>query len=151
MPHPSTVDPKLCYVDGVKNVSEQHHIIPVEYNGPRSGTTVPLCPLCHTNIHREAENWHNTGKFGKYVNDDNYPDLNALARATVLATYVRDAKLRFNAEGGIKGDDTRNMMQVSFTPEELAIAHDLKRALGFKSLPRMVKYLILDKHQKLSK
>ena len=37
------------------------------------------------------------------------------------------------------------MMQVSFSTDELGIAHELKMALGLKSLERLVKHLVVEK------
>lgn len=146
-------NPKRCWVDGVKNVSDKHHISPVEYGGPEDGLTVPLCPTCHRNIHREAETRFKTqnAEAEKYVNTDNYPDPEAYDRALFLATYVLQSKLRFVASGKEKADTARNMAQISFTKEENLVAHDVKRQLGFRSLERAIKHLINEKWLELKK
>lgn len=117
---------------------EGHHVIPVEYGGPEDGTKVDICASCHDLVHAEAEHLAKTGSFeGELTN-----------KQEILAKYILQAKLRFMASGKEKADSARNMMQVSFTKEELLIAHDLKKKLGFKSLPRMVKHLILEAYTK---
>lgn len=146
-----SADPKRCWIDHVKNVADKHHIVPVEYGGDESGLTVPLCPTCHRNIHREAEHAFKTQEVGKFVNRENYPNSSAYERARLIARYVLQSKQRFVSTGKEKADSARNMAQVSFTSDELARAHDLKRMLGMKSLPRMIKLLIADKWQELKK
>lgn len=136
-----------CFVCHRKNISDQHHIIPVEYGGPKSGLTVPLCPTDHRNVHREAESIFKSGEPGNYINQKSYPDVGQRNRANFLAHYVLRAKGRFTASGKTKADDARNMAQVSFSNQELAIAHALKKQLGFRSLERMIKFLILDKYK----
>lgn len=137
-------DPKRCWVDGVKNVSDQHHIVPVEFGGPADGLTVPLCPTCHRNIHREAEHQFKKKESGEFVNDENYPDFRAKERALLLSRYVLQSKVKFVETGRKKAEGARNMLQVSFEADELAMAHDLKRMMGMRSLSRMVKRLVLD-------
>lgn len=138
-------DPKVCFVDGVKEVSDLHHIIPVELGGPESGQRVPLCPTCHRRVHREGEYRFRTGDQGKFVNADLYPEPAEEVRASMLASYICEAKRRFLASGKQKADESRNIIQVHMKPDELAMAHDLKRSLGFNSLERMVKTIILEK------
>jgi hypothetical protein len=133
-----------CFVCGRKNVSDQHHIIPVEYNGPKKGLTVPLCPTDHRSIHREAENIVKNDEIGEFINRRLYPIKEHFDRAKFLSDYIVTAKKRFIASGSNKAETARNMMQVSLSSQELKIAHDLKRKLGFNSLTRMVKFLILD-------
>lgn len=141
-------DPNICFVCGKKNISDQHHIIPVEYDGPENGLTIPLCPTDHRSIHKEAERRARQGESGIFVNDELYPRPEQRERAEMLANYVYQAKVRFENTGKGKADHSRNIIQVGCTPQELAIAHDLKRALGFKSLSRMMKHLFLSEWQK---
>jgi hypothetical protein len=140
-----------CWVNKVKNVSEQHHIRPVEYGGPEDGLTVPLCPSCHTFIHREAAEQFNMITANKFVNRENFPKEDEYNRAWFLADYVLKSKLTFVASGEKKAEGARNMMSVSFERDELAMAHDVKKMLGFRAMDRMVKYLILDKWKELKK
>ena len=142
-------DPKRCWVDGKKNISDQHHIVPVEYNGPKDGLTVPLCPTCHRNVHREATALLKDKGIGNYVNEENYPKQKQRDRALFLVTYIVQAKRRFDATGEKKAKGARNMIQISCSREELAVAHDLKKQLGFRSLERAIKFLILDKWKQL--
>lgn len=141
----------VCYVDGVANVSDSHHIIPVEYGGPEKGKRVPLCPTCHRNIHREGEYYDKHRVWGKYVNENNYPDLEHRNKAKLLAHYISESKSRFRASGKSKADESRNIIQVSLSVDELALTHDLKRKLGFKALDRLIKHLILDKWDQLKR
>lgn len=134
-----------CYCCDTKNVSDRHHIIPCEYNGPKDGKTVPLCPTCHRLVHREGEYRFKNKEGGKHVNAENFPKSIYLNRANTLAEYILQAKLRFLQTGKSKADDSRNMIQVSFTPEELRMVHSLKKDLGFTSLTKLIKYLIQDK------
>lgn len=142
-------DPKRCWVDGVKNISDQHHIIPVEFGGPEDGLTVPLCPTCHRNIHREAEHRFKAQETGEFVNTENYPNKQHYQRAVLLAAYVLKAKIRFIETGQEKADSARNMVQVSFLTEELAMAHTIKRSLGMRSLERTIKLLVVEKYKEL--
>jgi len=141
-------DPKQCFVCGKRNISDQHHIIPVEFGGPEDGLTVPLCPTDHRSIHREAETRARQGETGKFINPSLYPNRDERERAEMLANYVYQAKIRFDDSGKGKADESRNIIQVGCTPQELAIAHDLKRAMGFKSLSRLLKHLFLTEWQK---
>ena len=136
-----------CFVCEAKNISDQHHIFPIEYGGPKDGLTVPLCPTDHRNVHREAEHTFKNGSSGEYINLKTYKNKDQLTRAKFISNYVLEAKKKFLASGNKKADGARNMMQVSFTRQELATAHDLKKQLGFRSLERMVKYLILDAYK----
>ena len=106
---------------------------------------MPLCPTCHRSVHREGEYRYSNKDEGKYINPIEFPDPDYYARANLLANYVLQAKLRFIQTGKHKADDSRNMIQVSFTPEELRAVHSLKKDLGFTSLTKLIKYLIQDK------
>lgn len=148
--HPSTVSKKECFCCTNKNVSDQHHIIPVQYGGPRSGQTVPVCPTCHRNIHREGEYYYKRKEWGKYVNSQNYPTKMYLDRAKTLASYIFQAKVAFESME-VKDKEQRNMIQISCTSEELKMIHVLKKDLGFTSLEKLIKYLIQDKVSELLK
>ena len=141
-----TADPKRCWVDNVANVSDKHHIVPVEYGGPETGLTVPLCPTCHRNIHREAAERLKLGPgTSKYVNEENYPEVEPHNRASFLVEYIVQSKIRFDATGEEKAEGARNMIQLSCTREQLAMAHDVKKSMGMKSLERMILLLITEK------
>lgn len=142
-------DPKRCWVDNKKNISDQHHIVPIEYGGPEDGLTVPLCPTCHRNVHREAAAQLKGKPPNQFVNDENYHKEEQHNRAMFLVKYIVQAKQRFDNTGEKKAKGARNMIQISCTREELAIAHDLKKQLGFRSLERTLKYLILDRWKQL--
>ncbi len=142
-------NPKKCWVDGKRNISDQHHILPVEYGGPKDGLTVPLCPTCHRNVHREAAAIDKGKTLYQYVNEENYPDELQRDKAMFLVKYIVQAKQRFDNTGEKKAKGARNMIQISCTREELLTAHDLKNQLGFRSLDRTIKYLILDKWKQL--
>jgi len=142
---PNVVTKNECYCCDTKNVSDQHHIIPVQYNGPKDGRTVPLCPTCHRLVHREGEYRFKNKEEGKHVNRINFPKATYFNRANTLAIYILQSKIRFVQTGQSKADESRNMVQISFSEEELRMAHVLKRDLGFTSLPKMIKYLIQDK------
>lgn len=143
--------PNECWVDGVKNVSDFHHIIPVQFGGPEDGKTVPLCPTCHRHVHREGEGFVKNGVWGKFVNPVNYPNPEHLKKAEILAKYIAESMSRFIASGKSKADDSRNMIQVSLSVDELALTHDLKRSLGIRSLERLIKTLIFEKWQELQR
>ena len=136
---------KICFVCGQKNISDKHHIVPVEYGGPETGLTVPLCPTDHRRVHREAENIVRNGEKGKYINSKLYPIQDHFKRAQFISSYIVMAKNKFIATGNKKAEGARNMAQISFSATELSIAHDLKKQLGFKSLSRMIKFLVLEK------
>lgn len=142
---PSVVERYECYCCPLKEVSDQHHIIPVEYDGPKTGRTVPLCPSCHRHVHREAEHQFKTKTAGKHINTINYPKAEYRKRAETLANYVLQAKIRFLQSGKEKADGARNMVQLSLTNDELRQVHILKKDLGFTSLPKLLKYLIQEK------
>ena len=142
-------DPKRCWIDNKKNISDQHHIVPVEYGGPKSGLTVPLCPTCHRQVHREAVALVKGKNIGNYVNGENYPKIKQLHRANFLVQYIVRAKQRFDAIGDKKAEDAGNMTQISFTREELAMAHDVKKMLGISSLPKTAKYLFAKEWKRL--
>lgn len=142
---------KECHVCGTKKVSDSHHIVPIEYGGAESGKQVPLCPTCHRHVHKEGEYYVRHGRWGEYVNENNYPDLGQLSRAKLLAHYIAESIKRFRSTGKAKADDSRNIIQVSLTVDELALTHDLKRKLGFKSLERLMKHLIFEKWEALKK
>lgn len=141
-------DPKRCFVCGRRDISDKHHIIPVEFGGEEDGLTVPLCPSDHRAIHREAENRARQGEAGKFINEELYPTSYKRERAELLANYVYQAKVRFDDSGKGKADTSRNIIQVGCTPQELAIAHDLKRSMGFNSLSRLLKHLFLEEWKK---
>lgn len=145
LPDPRQAEKNTCYCCGKKNISDQHHIRPCEYGGPKNGVTVPLCPTCHRSIHREGEYRFKYKDGGKFVNHQEFPNTHYYNRADLLADYILQSKIRFISEGKSKADDSRNMIQVSFTNEELRMVHALKRDLGFTSLPKLIKYLIQDK------
>lgn len=142
---PRQAEKNICYCCGKKNISDQHHIIPCEYGGPKSGTTVPLCPTCHRSVHREGEYRFKNQDKGKFINYQEFSNPIYYQRADLLANYILQSKLQFILKGKSKADDSRNMIQVSFTNEELRMVHALKRDLGFTSLPKLIKYLIQDK------
>lgn len=145
LPDPRHAEKHICYCCGKKNISDQHHIRPIEYNGPKNGVTVPLCPTCHRSVHREGEYRFKNHDEGKFINHQEFPDPLYYQRADLLANYILQSKIRFVLEGKSKADDSRNMIQVSFTNEELRMVHALKRDLGFTSLPKLIKYLIQNK------
>lgn len=143
--NPKNSDKNVCYCCGKKNISDQHHVRPIEHGGPKDGLTVPLCPTCHRSIHREGEYRFKHKEEGKFVNRTEFPDSFYYTRADLLSDYILQSKIRFLQEGKSKADDSRNMIQISFSNEELRLVHALKKDLGFTSLPKLIKYLIQDK------
>ena len=138
-----SANPKRCWVDNNKS-PDKHHIFPVEYGGPENGLTVPLCTNCHRNVHREAESLYKTQVRGSNVNRETYPDIDEYNKALFLSDYIVKSKTQFELSGEEKALGARNMLQVSFERDELAMAHDLKLMLGMRSLPSMVKLLIIE-------
>lgn len=122
-----------------KKARERHHILPVEWGGPKEGRLVNLCPTCHTELHDLAR-----AVIQQEPIKENYSE-----RVILLARYAVEQYNRFKATGEKKAKGARHMAQVSFTRDELAIAHDVKKSLGFRSLERTIKFLIIDKWKQL--
>lgn len=145
---------KSCYVCQKLSYTDKHHIRPVVYGGPENGRTVDLCATCHREVHEDAESRF-AGTLAPYsVNFDfgnnlHVNDRSKSQRLAILSLYIFNTKRDFVDSGKVKSDTARNMMQVSLEADELAIAHELKRALGFKSLERLVKHLLVEKWQKV--
>lgn len=118
---------------------EGHHVIPVEYNGPEDGKKVDICATCHDLIHAEAEYYAEHGEFDAE---------HMTQKQELLANYIVQAKLRFLATGKKKADTARNMVAISLSNEELLALHTLKKALGFRSLQRLLKHLIIEAYIK---
>lgn len=138
-----------CFVCDATNVSDQHHIIPVEYDGPENGLTVPLCPSCHRRVHAEAREAAKGSK-GLHVNPENYPDTEQRNRATMLADYILQAYIIFKDSGKSKADGARNIVSASFTNEELAILHQIKSRRKFSSQARLIKTLVMEEYFRLN-
>lgn len=147
---------KTCYICQELSYTDKHHLRPVEYGGPENGRTVDLCPSCHREVHEDAE-----ARFGgilkPYPNDFDFgnaisvEDRTKKQRLAIVSLYIFNTKRNFQDSGKFKADTARNMMQVSFSTDELGVAHELKRALGFKSLERLVKHLVVEKWMTIRK
>lgn len=132
---------KKCFLCEVINHTDKHHVIPIEYGGLEEGKTVNLCPTCHRNVHQDAEErYRNNIKYEKIYDTQSY-----IYRLNALSYAIFRAKSDFKQSKKYKAKNARNMIACSFSNEELAIAHDLKTSLGFKSLPRLIKYLVQEK------
>jgi len=139
---------KICYVCQGLSYVDRHHIRPVEYGGDEKGRTVDLCANCHRNVHEDAESRFE-GLLPPYPHNFDFGNRLALEdrsveqRLAVLSLYIFNMKRQHEESGKLKADTARNMLQISLSVDELAIAHDLKRKYGFKSLNRLVKHLLV--------
>ncbi|QIG74884.1 hypothetical protein EVC12_249 [Rhizobium phage RHph_I42] len=142
----------VCYACGRKRPVESHHVHPLEYGGKQEGRQELICADCHNILHREGEHYHKHGSFQEldHIIPFNPDPTSHGYRIRELAGAVIAAKNLFNS-GEVNAGEQRLMTQVSWdSQEELLIAHDVKRMMGFKSLPRAIKALVFEKHQQLN-
>lgn len=138
---------RCCYVCNAPDEVDRHHVIPVEYGGPRNGKTVDLCTRHHRLVHRAAESYYKKGVYtANFLRID--PNSEERKRAEILVKYIIRAKGEHEASGKALADDARNMVQISCTPEELMIFHAVKQQLCISSLPRAIKALVLNHYYK---
>lgn len=147
-----------CFVcTKARGLTDEHHILPVEYGGSEDGKTVPLCTACHRGIHREAESrckGNSVGlEFRSHLSD--LPDdkgISANHTFNVLVNYIVEAKSRHVAEKGLAGksDTARNMVSASLSEDELRMLHAIKQSLGMTNVSRVLSRLIVEKYVEIS-
>lgn len=126
-----------CWAKNDGPARHKHHILPVQYGGPEDGRTVNLCPSCHDEVH-SLERKLIAGEKLSYTPHPNI---------TTLVKYVVQ-QYRIWQDSGGSNEGARNMVQFSCTAEEKAIAHDLKRRMGMRSLERMFKLLMFQEYER---
>lgn len=128
---------------GDENVAgrHSHHLAPLEYGGAKDGEQVNLCSSCHDEFHRLAN--------FVYIGKMDMSDINNVVLAKMLAIYLRQRSAYEN--GAVSADDARRRIQVGFSREELLAAHFVKSDMGFSSLEKMIKSLVLKEYERLRK
>lgn len=138
---------KLCFVCHKLEYTDKHHLYPIEYGGKEDGATVDLCPSCHRHVHRLAEKWYKeNNKPNQKFNRDSKS-----GRQGTIAEYIFNAKRDFKESKRAKADNARNIVQLRLTNDELAVFHDYKKSMGFKSLERVIKHTVLTEWMKRRK
>lgn len=132
----------VCYIcEEVKPV-DSHHVHPLEYGGRRDGLQVMLCKTCHSLAHYESETYQATGKY-QNVDTSNHNLMYIISQITVAGVLFKTGQL----EGA---DEQRRTTAISWdSEEEKAMAHEVKRALKFRSLDRAIKYCVYSMYQAL--
>lgn len=130
-----------CYVCQTEGASQSHHLLPLEYGGPKNGPTVNLCPKCHLTCHYEAEIFY---KEGEYLNlEENFKE-SSLVRVQEIINYVLKQKASFE-DSGKPAQDARRNINLSLTADELLLVHAAKRVSKFTSVQRFVKMCIMER------
>lgn len=124
-----------CYVCHEIKAAQDHHLLPLEYGGPKDGPTVKLCPSCHLICHYESSNYFNTGDYDRL--EDIFTSA-ALDRALRVISYILQQRVAFE-DAGKPAQDARRTVQLHFTHDELLLLHNLKRLKKFRSLERLIK------------
>lgn len=124
-----------CYVCDEEKPVQEHHLIPLEYGGPKDGPLITICPTCHLISHYEAEIFYKTGDYGSLGSQFKGE---VLKRAQGVIDRIVAARLRFEAHGK-PAEDARRRVNINVSHEELLMLHALKRVLGFRSLERLVR------------
>lgn len=136
----------VCFVCDEDKSVQDHHLLPVEYGGPKDGPQVKLCPTCHLTCHYEAEAFYKTGDFLNLHTA--FQDKATLNRAMGIIKRILHAKQQFE-DSGKPAEDARRRINLSFSHEELLLVHEMKRVLKFRSLERLVKSCISAKLQEM--
>lgn len=139
-----------CWCCEEQRPVDSHHLRPLEYGGDKNGEQVYLCKGCHSLAHYEAEYYYSTGKYMEI--DATVPKETPMGRRLrQLISVIVSTKLEFEDSGSPQNDQRRNT-QISWdTMEELAMAHDVKRALKIRSLQRAIKLCVFEMHSALRK
>ena len=142
----------ICYCCQKKAPVESHHLHPLEYGGKQDGEQVNLCATDHSIAHREAEFYSKHGRFQEldytipYEEGDTY----GFRIRRVIAMIIK-AKAAFRS-GEVDHEEQRRITQISWdSNEEPAMAHEVKRMMGFKSLERALKKLVFDKYMEMQR
>ena len=136
-----------CYVCEEKKPVQDHHLIPLEYGGPKNGPTILLCPTCHLTCHYESELFYKTGDFGQL---EIVFEGSILHRAKRVIEKIIQARTQFEDEGA-PAKDARRRVNLNLSHDELALLHALKKVMGFRSLERLIKSCIMDVIRKKKK
>lgn len=131
----------ICYIEGVNKAVQEHHVIPLEYGGPKNGRTVKLCATCHLTCHYEAEHYHRTGEYIRADEEFVAPDVNK--RAKLIIDYIVRAKSKFESSNE-SAQDARRMVGFNCSHEELRLLHAAKSAVGQRNLSRFIKRLVFE-------
>lgn len=129
---------RKCFVCEVEGAAQSHHLLPLEYGGPKNGPTVDLCPSCHLTCHYEAESFYSSGV---YLRLNTIFKGSALKRAVEIINYIVKQKSSFESSDN-PAEDARRGVNLSLSHEELQLAHIAKKVSGFSSLERFVKSCI---------
>lgn len=137
-----------CWCCRQQRPIDYHHVSPIAYSGPRDGKQVPLCGACHKLAHYEAEYYFANGHYHEI--DTTIPESTGMGiRLRKLAQKIIETKQQW-LDNGQDDAEQRRMTQISWaSSEELAMAHDLKRALKFTSLERAIKFCVFEVHKAL--
>lgn len=128
-----------CYICEDEKPVQDHHLIPLEYGGPKKGPTIKVCPTCHLTCHYEAEFYAANGEFLQLDVTFTNGEINRRARKVI--DYIVQAKLTHEASGE-HAKEARRRVAIALSHEELQMVHALKSVLGFRSLERMIKSFI---------
>lgn len=129
-----------CYVCEEMKAVQDHHLIPLEYGGPKNGPTILLCPTCHLTCHYESELFYKTGDFGQL---DSIYEGSAHHRAKRVIEKILQARTQFE-DHGKPAKDARRRVNLNFSHDELMLLHGLKKVMGFRSLERLIKMCIME-------
>lgn len=137
-----------CYICEEVTPVDNHHLHPLEYGGAKDGRQVKLCKTCHSMSHYEAELYAKEGRYNLF-----HMDFSPKAtRMYLVIQEILKAKLAFTSGDIESADDQRRMSQISWdSEEELAMAHEVKRALGMKALDRAIKQCVYTMYDALKR
>lgn len=140
----------ICYCCHKRRPVEAHHTHPLEYGGRDDGEKVDLCADDHNIAHKEAEYYAKNGKFQEIDITIPYVENGYGHRLRIVIAKIIKAKNLYES-GAIEGaDEQRLMTSISWeSKEHLRIAHAVKEAMHFKSLPRAIMKLVFDKYAEL--
>ena len=125
-----------CYVCKESKALQDHHLLPLEYGGPKDGRQIKICPTCHLVCHYESDIYYKTGDYGEL--EVRFPDEKTRARAIKVISYIIQQRSQFEA-GDAPAKDARRRVSFNVTHEELLLIHAAKKVQGFNSLERFVK------------
>lgn len=132
---------------------QSHHVHILEYGAAKDSEQVLICADCHSIVHKEGEHYAKTGKFQDLDRTIPHttPDGYGYRLRELIAKLVL-AKRQFETGDSQDSDEQRRMTQISWDSDaELRMAHAVKTAMKFKSLPRAMKHLVFEKYQELQR
>lgn len=139
----------ICWACNKQSPVDSHHVRPLEYGGARDGKQVNICARCHDITHREGEFYY---KNGRYYNLQGMADSPShYANLEKLTKLIATTKQRFK-DSEVEDDFQHQRLTSAVTwdnEQERQMAHDVKKAMGFTSLNRAIKALVLDRYERL--